>query len=286
MQRIISGVMNWGVWGSDLNVKEMSALIEGCLESGVQSFDHADIYGGHTTEATFGKALKEVRHDRTKIEIITKCGIMMPSEERPQIKAKHYNTSYEHICASVDQSLSNLGCEYIDLLLIHRPSPLMDIHDVAKAFDHLQSVGKVGRFGVSNFTTSQVNLLQSVYPLHANQVEVSLLETTPFIDGTLDQCILEEIECMAWSPLGGGHLFGDEADPSDLKRLYAVADKYDWTLDQMAYIFLLHHPAGIAPVVGSSKLHRIKTAVDCLSIEISDEQWFEIYTAALGHEVA
>jgi len=165
--------MKWGSWGAQLDTKSMSELITQCFDHGIYSFDHADIYGGHTTEAEWGEAFSISNIDRNQIQIITKCGIMMPSDQRPDIKEKHYNTSEAHILNSVEKSLNNLKTDYIDLLLIHRPSPLLNPQIVGNAFDKLKQSGKVKFFGVSNFTTSQVNLLSSFCETTANQIEIS-----------------------------------------------------------------------------------------------------------------
>ncbi len=286
--RIIAGAMKWGQWGAKLQQAEMTKLIEECLELGVTTFDHADIYGAHTTEAEWGAAFKASSISRDKIQIITKCGIMMPSEQMPHIKSHHYDTSKGHIIHSVENSLRNLQTDYIDMLLIHRPSPLMDPNEIMKAMDQLTKSGKVKNFGVSNFTPSQMLLINSTFDVEANQVEISLFELSAFLDGTLDNCILYDLIPMAWSPLGGGSLFSPTSSVELLakrERLNEVAKKYDWSLDEMVYLFLLHHPSHIRPVVGSSKIERIKVAVDCTHRIISDAQWFEIWTAATGENV-
>ena len=286
--KIIPGVMNWGQWGAKLNTSQMAKLINDCCEIGATTFDQADIYGGHTTEEEWGKAFAESGISRERIQLITKCGIMMPSDRKPHIKQKHYDTSQGHIIRSVDNSLKNLQTEYLDMLLIHRPSPIMDPDEIMKAIDQLKSSGKVRYFGVSNFTPSQMLLINSTCDLLANQIEISLFELSAFLDGTLDNCMLYGLMPMAWSPLGGGQLFSPTSSVELLakrERLNKVAEKYDWSLDEMVYLFLLHHPAHIRPVVGSSKIERIKVAVDSTHTIISDAHWFEIWTAAMGAEV-
>jgi len=280
--------MKWGQWGAQLEQPAMAQLIEECCDLGVTTFDHADIYGAHTTEEEFGRAFQEASVSRDKIQIITKCGIMMPSDRMPHIRQKHYDTSIGHIIHSVENSLRNLKTDYIDMLLIHRPSPLMDPNEIMKAMDVLKKNGKVRNFGVSNFTPSQMLLINSAVDVDANQIEISLFELSAFLDGTLDNCMLYDLIPMAWSPLGGGNLFQATSSVELLakrERLSRVAQKYDWTLDEMVYLFLLHHPAHIRPVVGSSKIERIKVAVNCTHTIISDAQWFEIWTAANGTDV-
>ena len=287
--KVIAGVMKWGSWGAQLSTTDMASLLKGCLDIGVHTFDHADIYGGHTTEAEFGKAFSSSGVKRSDVKLISKCGIMMPSEKRPQILAKAYDYTHEHIINSVDKSLQNLETDYLDLLLLHRPSPLLDPKIVAKTAADLQSSGKVLHFGVSNFTPSQVKLMQSELAVQANQIEISPYALGCMVDGTLDQCITEEIIPMAWSPLAGGQLFGLLSDPQELakrERLLLVAKKYNWDLDYMIYLFLLHHPAQIHIVTGSSKIERIKIAQNATGASISNSQWFEIYEACRGHEIA
>jgi len=286
--RIIAGVMKWGSWGAQLDTDQMCQLTKDCLNMGVTTIDHADIYGGHTTEAQWGAAFAKSGISRNELQLITKCGIMMPSDERPDIEHKHYDTSKGHILASVDQSLANLQTDYIDLLLIHRPSPLMHAEIIADAMHDLRQSGKVLHFGVSNFTTSQVKLLQQHIDITANQIEISPTAISCMTDGTLDQCTTDSIIPMAWSPLAGGRLFADklsEEDDSLKGRLMAVAEKYGWDLDYMIYLFLLHHPAHIHVVTGSSNAARIKVAYEASHAIISDAQWFEIYTACLGRRV-
>jgi predicted oxidoreductase len=286
--KIIAGVMKWGVWGAQLNISEMAKLIENCIDLGVTTFDHADIYGGHTTEEEWGNAFQKSGISRENVQIITKCGIMMPSVQRPKIKTHHYDTSKGHIINSVDISLKNLKTEYIDMLLIHRPSPIMNPNEIMKAIDILKTSGKIRQFGVSNFSTDQVKLINSSVDVDCNQIEVSPFELSSFLDGTLDHCMLEGIIPMAWSPMGGGKLFAPTSNPillNQKERLSNVAKKYDWELDKMIYLFLLHHPADIKPIVGSSKIERVKTAVDSVHTIISDAQWFEIWTAATGVDV-
>jgi predicted oxidoreductase len=286
--KTIAGVMKWGVWGANLHQNQIEALIMGCIGSGINTFDHADIYGGYTTEKSWGNAWKNLSVKRENIHIITKCGICYPCPERPQYDIKHYNHSKEHIIASTITSIKSLHCEYLDTLLIHRPSPIMDPREMVEAFSYLIDKGLIRQVGVSNFTVSQMELLRSVYPIAVNQVEVSLTQMGALHDGTIDYCMQHNIEVQAWSPLGGGQLFMPLTDVNQVqrrKRLMAVADIYGWSLDEMAYLFLNHLPSGIRPVTGSSKLDRILLSASCESKAISDVQWYEIWSASMGNKV-
>lgn len=286
--RIIAGVMRWGKWGAKLNTKEIGDLITSCLDYGVTSFDHADIYGDHTTEEDFGAAYLDAGVSRSDMQLITKCGIKMLSPSCPDNKIKSYDTSKKYIIASVEKSLRNLRTDYIDLLLIHRPGPLMRVEEIADAFTQLRKDGKVVDFGVSNFTASQFDLLHSQIPLVTNQIELSMIQLQAFEDGTLDNALKHGVSPQAWSPLGGAELFKPQSKYDVVmrnSRLNEVRSDYNWTLSQMALLFLLHHPAHVSPVLGTSKSERIKSAVECLSQHITDEQWYEIWTASKGVKV-
>ncbi|MGB0929522.1 MAG: aldo/keto reductase [Chitinophagales bacterium] len=287
--RIVAGCMKWGVWGANLSTQDISALIQQCIETGVTTFDHADIYGHNTTEGAFGEALQLQPNLRQKMQIVTKCGIKLVSENRPQHKIKSYDTSKQHIIWSVENSLKELQTNYIDLFLIHRPSPLMNPHEIAEAFAELKASGKVLHFGVSNFNTTQFETLNQCFPLVTNQIQASVLHLQPFLDGTLDQCLQHKVAPMAWSPLGGGTVFSDVRQGQS-SRVREVANdlalKYEVEgLDQILLAFLLKHPSNILPVLGTSKIHRIQRAVEALQIELTREEWFELWEASMGEEV-
>jgi predicted oxidoreductase len=289
LSRIVFGVMKWGVWGHNLPTGEMQKLIEQSIELGVTSFDHADIYGHYTTEAAFGEALKNKASLREKIQLVTKCGINLVTPNRPNYKVKSYDSSRSHILASVETSLKNLHTDYIDLLLIHRPSPLMNPAEIAETFEELRQAGKVKFFGVSNFTPSQFEMLNSQFKLETNQVEASVLHCEPFFDGTFDQCLRHSIAPMVWSPLGGGQIFTDLED-EQVQRIRKVAEilgkKYEADIDQILLAWLLKHPSKIHLVLGTARIERVKKAVDALQIDLTQEEWFELLEAARGHEVA
>jgi predicted oxidoreductase len=288
VSQLVAGVMTWGSWGRQIDTQQMLTLIEQAMEMGITTFDHADIYGGYTTEAAFGEALKRKPSLREKMQIVTKCGIKLVTPNRPSHTIKSYNTGVAHIIESVNRSLKNLQTDYIDLLLIHRPSPLMDPKDIAKAFRWLRQDGKVRFFGVSNFTPSQYELIDQFHDLTTNQVQANLLHRDPFLDGTFDQSILKECRPMAWSPLGGSKMFAKEPTEA-VQRIRRVAaglqEKYEVTLDQLLVAWLLKHPAGIIPVLGTTKAARLEAAVAALDIDLRREEWFMLWEAAAGHEV-
>ncbi len=285
---LIIGTMRLGTWGSQLSTSEYEHFIEGCLDLDLIDFDHADIYGHYTTEGDFGKVFQSRKYLREKMRITTKCGIKMISDNRPDHKVKSYDLSAKHIKESVELSLASLNTDYIDVLLLHRPDYLFNPHEIAEAFETLKQSGKVLEFGVSNFTPSQFDVLHSFTPLVTNQVEISILHRNAFEDGTLDQCQKHKIIPAAWSPLGGGSLFGETTSPeinAIKKVLDSLSEKYNAAHDQLLYAWLRKHPAGIVPVLGTSKLERIQTAHKALDITLTHEEWYMLWEAALGREI-
>jgi len=285
---LIIGTMRLGKWGVQMTTDQLEQFIDACLDLGLRDFDHADIYGAYTEEAAFGAVLRKRPDLRNKMQLTTKCGIKMLSPNRPNHRIKSYDSGKAHILSSVEHSLKALHTDYIDLLLLHRPDYLMDPQEVAETFEQLKREGKVGHFGVSNFTTSQVNMLQQFTPLVNHQVEISLSHLSPFKDGTLDQCLQHGIRPAAWSPYGGGSLFKETDNPILLgtqQTAKELAKKYDATIDQIMLAFLKRHPSGIIPVLGTSKIKRIKSALKACSIQLSREDWYELWQAATGLEV-
>lgn len=263
------------------------AKIDACLEAGVTTFDHADIYGGYACEALFGTALKEAPGLRDRIELVTKCGIALVNPARPGNRLKHYDYSRARIVASVERSLENLATETIDVLLFHRPSPLMDPDEMAEAADRLRRDGKVRHFGVSNFTPAQERMFEGKLALVTNQIELNPLRPEPFLDGSLDRRIETGTPPMAWSPLGGGRLLTGD-DPVAVRVRTALEDvgqKYGIGPDQTAYAWLAAHPAKICVVLGTNRIERIAPAVAALDVTLDVQDWFEIWTAATGEDV-
>ena len=288
LSRIALGCMRLRDWG--LSSSGLRRRIEECVELGVTTFDHADIYGDYSCEELFGEALSGIPRIRPRIQLVTKCGIVLVSPRGPGASIKHYDTSGKHIVESAENSLRRLRTDYIDLLLIHRPDPMIDVDEVAEAFAGLRDSGKVRYFGVSNFTHGQFDLLASrmPFPLVTNQVECSVLETAAFTDGTIEACTRRRIAPMAWSPLGGGELFTGRSER--VKRIRKALEEVagrpgEQAVEETALAWLLRHPAGIAPVIGTGKLERIERAVRSLQIEISREDWFRIWTASQGRDV-
>lgn len=282
--------MVYGLWrlgdDADTSPRHVQAKIESCLAQGITTFDEADIYGDYESESLFGAALKAAPALKEKIEVVTKCDIMLMSDKFPTRRVKHYDTSAAHIAASVDTSLKRMGIDRIDLLLLHRPDPFMDHHETGAALDAAVKAGKVRAVGVSNFRPWDWTLLQSAMEtrLVTNQIELSLVAHEGFTNG--DVAFLQErgLPPMAWSPLGGGALFANS--PKGLRdALQKIAKAQGVDAGAVAVAWLLAHPARILPVMGTNDPARIRKLSDAARVQIDRETWFELYTLALGREV-
>ncbi len=284
MSRLVYGMWRLGD-DSDTSAAHVEAKIQACLDQGITSFDQADIYGDYGAEAVLGNALRANPALRAKMEIVTKCDIVAPVGRYSDAKVKYYDTSRAHILKSVETSLTEMAIDHIDLLLIHRPDPFMDHHETGAALDEVVASGKVGAVGVSNFRPWDWSLLQSAMktPLVTNQIEISLGQIGPFTNGDLAFHQQHGQPVMAWSPLGGGLLMA--GNPPVGVVADEVAAEFGVDRAAVAVAFLLAHPAGILPVMGTNNLSRIKTISDALKVNLDRESWFRLYEAALGHEV-
>ena len=285
LSRIVYGMWRLGD-DADTSPARVQAKIEACLEQGITTFDQADIYGDYESERLFGAALAQAPHLKEKIEVVTKCDIMLTSGKFPGRRVKHYDTSAKHIAASIDNSLAIMGIDRIDLLLIHRPDPFMDHHETGEALDRAVASGKVRAVGVSNFKPWDWTLLQSAMEtrLVTNQIELSLIAHQGFTNG--DVAFLQErgLPPMAWSPLGGGSLFAQASSPLR-DRLHALGAEAGTDAAAVAVAWLLAHPARILPVMGTNDPGRIRRLSEALHVPMDRETWFDLYTLALGHEV-
>jgi len=281
---LIAGTMKWGAWGAQMTQTQMSHYIESCLSLGVYSFDCAAIYGGYTTEAEFGKALTDLGLERNEYQVISKCGIEYPCAENP-VELKHYEYTYDSILASVERSLQRLNVDALDLLLLHRPSPLMDPKVVASAIDILKKSGKIRAFGVSNFSSSGTALLREHIAVEANQIQCSLTHLEPFTNGTLDDHMLKNIATQCWNPLGT--IFSEKGDRE--KRIIEVATslskKYGVSLNALIIAWLRKHPSRLVPVVGTTKEMHMREMADALRIDMEQIDWFRLFTASSGVDV-
>jgi len=283
--RIIAGTMTWGNWGKQLSEKEMQQLMRYCLEHDISTFDHADIYGDYTNEEKFGTAFANSDIKREDIQLISKCGIQFNAKGRNK-KVKHYAYGKDYIIWSVERSLKALQTDYLDLLLLHRPSPLMDANEIAEAIKPLKKEGKIRQFGVSNFNSSQVELIETKIPVEANQVEFSLTSNRVMENGTFDDCIINGRMAMSWSPLGAYFKENSIQNQRIKKIMETLCTKYEASHDQLLLSWVLKHPAKIYPVLGTTTPDRLILAKKALEIEMELEDWFLLLEASNGYEVA
>ncbi len=286
-----------GTWEArKVNAKARESGLKAILaayETGYTLFDLADIYCEGISEELFGLALKQSKSLKKSAVIATKCGIRIPEAG----ETYRYDLSANYIIQSCENSLQRLGVDCLDMYQLHRPDWLMDPNEVAKAFAKLKKAGKVRHFGISNFKPSQVSLLQSALKdsLVVNQIEISLLQLASFEDGTLDQCQQHKITPMAWSPLAGGYLGDGKSNvlPSQEKykpikirrRLDTLARELGTSRSAIALAWLLKHPSGIIPIIGTTKPSRIRELAEADQIELSHEQWYTLLTSALKEDL-
>ncbi|KEQ21750.1 aldo/keto reductase [Paenibacillus tyrfis] len=308
--RLVLGCMGLGgSWDREPytaeHVKQAHEAVEAALSAGINMFDHANIYTKGKAEQVFGQVLKERPDLRERIIIQSKCGIRFEEEGVPG----RYDFSKEHIEASADGILSRLGIETLDILLLHRPDPLMEPEEVAEAFQRLHEKGKVKAFGVSNMSAAQIRFLQSAIrqPLIANQLEMSLLKLdwldagvhlnqpqgtgVSFPEGTLEYCQMEHIQIQAWSPLARGLFTGGDlsGQPESVRATAALvsrmAEQKDVSPEAIVLAFLLRHPAGIQPVIGTVRPDRIRACGEAERVTLTREEWYTLYVASRGRNM-
>ena len=276
--------MNWGVWDKNLSTSEMESTINICLENKITTFDHADIYGSYTTEAAFGKAFASSKISRDSLQFISKCGIQYVSENRNNT-IKHYDYSKDYIVWSVENSLKNLQTDYLDVLLLHRPSPLMQADEIAEAVTKLKSEGKIIAFGVSNFTASQTELIRQKTEISYNQIQFSATNFEPMLDGSLDYMQINKIQPQSWNPLGTVFREDNEQTRRLKKLLVSLVSKYQVGADTLLLAWILQHPAKVIPVAGTVNVARIQLLNKATQLELEKEDWFAIWSESMGNKV-
>ena len=286
VSQVVMGCMR--IVDSKIREEDLLKNVEACLDMGVTSIDHAPVYGCYTCEKIFGDAVLRKRPElRSKMEIITKTGIVLPGREGN--KTIYYKSTKEEILKEMDESLEKLGTDYVDLLLVHRPDPLADPQETADALETLVKQGKVRQVGVSNFMPSQMTMLQSrlSLPITTNQMELSVKNTDNFFNGVVDDAFTRKMPLMAWSPLGGGSVFKGEDEQSVRLRavLTEIAQDHGTTMDAIMYAWLFVHPVQIAAITGTMNADRIRTAAEATEISLSYDEWYRILEASRGYSV-
>lgn len=286
LSRVIAGCMR--AKDAGMEGERMLRFVEECLDMGIDSFDHAPVYGGYTCEKLFGDAVLKKRPElRQKMKIVTKAGIVLPGVEGN--KTIYYKSTKKEIMKELEESLEKLGTDHVDLLLVHRPDPLADPEETADALGTVVKEGKALHIGVSNFMPSQITMLQSYLPvpLVTNQMELSVKNVDNFFNGVLDDAFTRRMPLMAWSPLGGGSVFSGEDEQSVRLRgvLGEIAQDHGTTMDAVMYAWLFVHPARIAAITGTMNIERIRTAVDAQGLDLSYDEWYRILAASRGFDV-
>jgi predicted oxidoreductase len=282
---IVAGTMNWGVWDKKLSTSEMANMIHVCLENKITTFDHADIYGSYTTEAEFGKAFALSKIAREKMQLISKCGIQLISENRNNT-IKHYNYSKDYIIWSVENSLKNLQTDFLDVLLLHRPSPLMQSDEIVEAVEKLKSEGKIIDFGLSNFTSSQTELILQKTEISYNQVQFSATHYDAMLDGSFDYMQIHDIRPMSWNPLGTVFREDIEQTRRLKKLLVQLVEKYHVGSDTILLSWVLQHPSKVIPIAGTVNVARIQSLMKATELQLEKEDWFAIWSESMGNSVA
>lgn len=286
LSRVMAGCMRLADAG--LQGDGLLKFVEGCMDMGVTTFDHAPVYGGYTCEKIFGDSvLRKCPKLRKRMQIVTKTGIVLKGKK--ENRTIYYEATKEEIFREMEASLDNLGTDYVDVLLIHRPDFLANPEETGEALDRLVQEGKVRSVGVSNYMPSQIEMLQSYMktPIAANQVEFSVKSTQNLENGVMDDALLRRIPLMAWSPLGGGSIFyGEEEQSVRLRKvLQEIAKEHDTTMDTVMYGWIFKCPAKIGVVTGTLDIERMKRAVNAVGISLSYDEWYRILEASRGYSV-
>lgn len=271
----------WRLSEAQLSDQQLYELIQSCLDHGINTFDHADIYGGGQAQIQFGRVLKQHPQLREQMILVSKCGIVRNTNKAAHLTPSYYNTTYSYILNQTDTILEQLQIEVLDVLLIHRVDHLMDYKEVARAFNSLKTAGKVKHFGVSNFLVPQLDAMIKEYPeLEINQIQVSVDHLEHFKNGVIERCQYHDVTVMAYSPLGGGAIFKDSYEnPTLLEKLEELRVKYSLeSIDQVMLAWILKHPLKIVPILGSMKLERVLSGLNASTIELSHQDWYELYT--------
>ena len=286
LSRVVAGCMR--TLDAGMDGEKLRAFVHGCLELGIDSFDHAPVYGAGRCEKIFGdEVLKKEPELRTKMKIVTKAGIILPGQKGN--RHIYYDSTEKNILEEMDASLRRLSTDHVDLLLIHRPDVLSNPEETAGALEKIVKSGKALQVGVSNYEPKQFEALQKYLPykLAVNQMEFSVKSTYNFFNGVVDTAQQYGTGLMAWSPLGGGSVFKGADEQSVRLRtvLEEIASAHGVSVDLIMYAFVLRHPAKIMVITGTMNIERVKTAAAALELELSYDEWYAVLAASRGFDV-
>ncbi|MCB9203042.1 MAG: aldo/keto reductase [Flavobacteriales bacterium] len=282
--KLVIGTMKWGSWGKNFNEQQATDFFTSCIELGINHFDLADIYGNYQTEKLFGNALKNSSVEREKIQITSKFGIEYPCENSNfQIKA--YNSSKEHFNNSLERSLNEIGTNYIDQYLLHRPDYLLNGKELSSAVENAKTEKKIHEFGVSNFTISQFEFLKNYTKLSTNQIQFSVNYLSPLLSDDFLYYQKNEIPLMVWSPLGNIFTSDNDSNTRIKKVLDKLSKKYNLSYNQLLITFINKLPNAILPIIGTTDIERVKEIQQCLNVNLEHSDWYELIEASLGKRV-
>jgi predicted oxidoreductase len=263
----------------DGSINEMERIVNVCLELGINTFDHADIYGNYQCEKLFGQLLANKSFKREDIIVFTKCGLRVPNVSQPDIRLNHFDISGEHITKSVDQSLKNLKTDYIDIFLLNHFDPIADLEETASTLKRLKDAGKIKNIGVSNFSVFQHQLLASYLgmPIVTNHIELNLLNTNALDNGQIDYIKQRYMRPLASAPLAEGRIAnGNDSQAVKLReKLEVITKKYDSDIESIAAAWIIK--LGALPLIGTQNEGRIRNIVKAFDIDLDKQDWYDLY---------
>jgi len=262
----------------------MEKLVNYCLELGINTFDHADTYGGYQCEELFGNIMKKKSFKREDVVLFTKCGVNLPGPNQPGTKVRYYDTSSKHVLKSVENSLRKLGTDYVDIFLLDHLDPLSDLEETALTLERLRGSGKIRNIGVANFSVFQHQLLASYLrvPIVTNHIELNVLNTTALDNGQLDYIKQRYMRPLAAAPLAGGRI-ENGTDPLAVRvhyKLEELSKKYNAHIESIAVAWLIK--LGALPLIGTSSEQRIKNIIDAFNVDLDRQDWYDLYHASKG----
>jgi predicted oxidoreductase len=278
----------YGFWRwddiSSAGASTMEKIVNLCLELGINTFDHADVYGGYQCEELFGNVMKQKSFRREDIVLFSKCGMVVPDSSRPDVRVKYYDTSAAHILSSVDHSLRKLRTDYLDIFLLDQLDPFSNLEESAVALERLRTSGKIRNIGVANFSVFQHQLLASYLrvPIVTSHLELNLLNTTALDNGQLDYIKQRYMRPLAAAPLAGGRIENgtDKLAVRVHYKLEEIGKKYGANIESLAVAWLIK--LGALPLIGTTNEGRIRNIVNAFTIDLDRQDWYELYAASKG----
>jgi predicted oxidoreductase len=278
----IYGFYRWS--GEDLSQYKMESILNLCLELGVNTFDHADVYGGYHCEELFGKIIKSKPIKREDLVLFTKAGYVSPHYLYPDVRVPNYNSSGPHLLKSLEHSLKQLQTDYVDVFLVNNLDPISDLEETARTLEKIKSSGKAKNIGIVNFSVFQHQLLSSYLriPIVTNHIELNLLNTSALDNGQIDYSKQRYMRPLATSPLAEGKIAeSSERIPLRVRgKLEELSKKYNVHFESLAIAWLVK--LGALPLIGTTNEDRIRNIVAAFDIELDHQDWYDLYNCSKG----